>query len=176
MLEVISTSKGWPAHIRPLPSLYSLLATGYHAKRNHSKEVHHLLHLCFISDPVLYLNRVHPTRVRHLFILTMALHKLTRDHSTAVPRLPLQSHELVLIYKYFMWKTAEDAQTSHGKHSNLWKALNARLIEEAAMVGDPWTVLALMAGDQMQREFSNLLLRLLPWADIDPSCTRAWRA
>jgi hypothetical protein len=126
MLGVISAGKGWPAHIQPLPSLYSLLAMGYHAKRNHSKEVHHLLHLCFISDPVLYPNRVDPTRVRNLFMLTMALHKLARDNSTAVPGLPLQSVELGLVYKYCMWKAAEDAQTSHGKNSNLWKALNAR--------------------------------------------------
>jgi hypothetical protein len=149
---------------------------GYHAKRNHSQAVHHLLHLCFISDPVLYPNRVDPTRVRNLFMLTMALHKLARDNSTAVPGLPLQSVELGLVYKYCMWKAAEDAQTSHGKISNLWKALNARLIEEAALVGDPRTVLALMATDQMQGELSKPLLQLLPWAGIDPSCTRAWRA
>jgi len=75
-----------------------------------------------------------------------------------------------------MWKAAEDAQTSLGKNSNLWKALNARLIEEAALAGDPRVVIALMATDQIQGECSKLLLRLLPWAGIDPSCTRALRA
>jgi hypothetical protein len=66
-------------------------------------------------------------------MLAMALAK---DNSTAVPELPLQIFELGLVYKYCMMKAAEDAQTSHGKHSNLWKAFNARLIEEAALVGD----------------------------------------
>jgi hypothetical protein len=83
-------------------------------------------------------------------MLTMALHKLARDNSAAAPELPLQSFELGLVYKYCMWKAAEDAQTSLGKNSNLWKALNARLIEEAALVGDPRAVIALMATDQIQ--------------------------
>jgi hypothetical protein len=109
-------------------------------------------------------------------MLTMALHKLARDDSTAAPGLPLQSFELGLVYKYCMWKAAEDAQTSLGKNNNLWKALNARLIEEAALVGDPRTMIALMATDQFQGYCSKLLLWLLHWAGIDPSCTRALRA
>jgi hypothetical protein len=47
-----------------------------------------------------------------------------------------------------MTKTAEDAQTSHGKHSNLWKDLNTRLIEEAALVGYPRAVITWMMAVQ----------------------------
>ena len=105
-----------------------------------------LLHQQSVALP----SRVDPTRVRNLFMLTMALHTLARDNSAAAPELPLQSFELGSVYKYCMWKAAEDAQTSLGKNSNLWKALNARLIEEAALVGDPRAVIALMATDQIQ--------------------------
>jgi hypothetical protein len=63
MLEVISVARGWPAHVQPLPILHSQLAISYHAKQNHHKEVHYLLHLCFNSDPVLYPSKVHPARV-----------------------------------------------------------------------------------------------------------------
>jgi hypothetical protein len=173
MLEAISTSKGWPAHIQPLPAIHSNLANSYYAKQNHLKEAHYLLHLCFISDPVLYPSRVHPARVRNLFMLTMVLHKLAKDDSksTAVPTVPLQDVEL--IYKYCILKVAEDAQTSHGKQSSLWKALNARVIEEAGSVTDPRVAIALMRTDQMQKVYWELLLQLLKWAGIDPSCVRA---
>lgn len=175
MLGVISAGKGWPAHIQPLPSLYSLLAIGYHAKRNHSKEVYYLVYLYFLSDPLLYPSRVDPTRVCTLFRLTMALHKLARDKSTAASKLPLQSFELGLVYKYCMWKLAEDAETSFGKNSSLWKALNDRLIEDAALVDKPQAVIALMATDEFQEECSKLLSRLLLWAGIDPSHARVLR-
>jgi hypothetical protein len=92
--------------MQPLPSLHSDLATSYHAKGNYLKEAHYLLHLCFISDPMLYPSRVYPARVYNLFMLTMALHKLAKD-STAVPKLPLQVFELGLIYKYCMMKVAK---------------------------------------------------------------------
>lgn len=165
----------WPAHIQPLPLLHFNLAIGYRAKQNHSKEVHHLLHLCFVVDPVLYHSRVDPTRVCNLFMLTMALHKLARGNSTASPELPLQSVELGLVYKYCMLKAAKDAQTSHGENSNLWKALTARLMDDAALagVGDPLGVISCMATDPFQGYCSKLLLRLLPWAGIDPSWIRA---
>lgn len=174
MLKAISTSKGWPAHIQPLPAIHSNLATSYYAKRNHLKEAHYLLHLCFISDPVLYPSRVHPARVRNLFMLTMVLHKLAKDNSksTAVPTVPLRDFELGLIYKYCMMKVAEDVQTSYGKQSSLWKALNARVIEEAELVTDPRVAIALMKTDQIQKVCWELLLQLLKWAGIDPSCAR----
>jgi len=80
-------------------------------------------------------------------MLTMVLHKLAKDDSksTAVPTVPLQDVEL--IYKYCMLKVAEDAQTSHGKQSSLWKALNARVIEEAGSVTDLRVAIALMRTD-----------------------------
>jgi hypothetical protein len=121
ILEAISTGKGWPAHMQLLLSLYSDLATSYHAKGNYLKEAYYLLYLCFISDPVLYPSRVHPALVRNLSILTIALHKLAKD-STTVSKLYLQGFELVLIYKYCIMKVAKDAQTSYRKQSSLSKA------------------------------------------------------
>jgi len=176
MLEVIAVAKGWPAHVQPLPILHSHLAISYHAQQNHYKEVHYLLHLCFNSDPVLYPSKVHPTRVCNLFMLTMASHKLAKGISSTNPEVSLKPFELVSIYKYCMMKTAETAQTSHGKQSNLWKALNARLVEEAALVGNPRTVIALMKMDQMQKEYGKLLSQLLSSAGIDPSRARALEA
>jgi len=171
MLKAISTSRGWLVHIQPLSVIHSKPATSYRAKRNHLKEALYLLRLCFISDPVLYPSRVHPTCVRNLFMLTMLLRKLATDSSksTAVPTLPLQGFELGLIY---MMKVTEDAQTSHGKQSSLWKALNARVIEEAELVTDLRVAIALMMTDQMQKDCWRLLLHLLKWAGIDPSCAR----
>lgn len=71
-----------------------------------------------------------------------------------------------------MMKVTEDAQTSHGKQSSLWKALNARVIEEAELVTDLRVAIALMMTDQMQKDCWRLLLHLLKWAGIDPSCAR----
>jgi hypothetical protein len=61
---------------------------------------------------------------------------------------------------------------SHGKESILWKALNKRLIEEAAMVGDPWTMLAVVMSDGFQ-EAQGLLEKLLVWAGIEAFHARA---
>jgi hypothetical protein len=68
---------------------------------------------------------------------------------------------------------AEDAQTSHGKQSSLWKALNTRVIEEAELVTDTRVAIAWIRTDQMQKVCWELLLQLLKRAGIDPSCTRA---
>ena len=107
MLEAISAGKRWPAHIQLLPSLHSNLATSYHAKRNYLKEAYYLLHLCFISDPVLYPSCVYPACIHNQFILTIVLYKLAKD-STTVSKLPLQSFELGLIYKCCIIKVAKD--------------------------------------------------------------------
>ena len=50
-----------------------------------------------------------------------------------------------------MMKVAKDAQTSHGKQSSLSKALNARLWEEATIVGDPRVTMAFTNRDGFQR-------------------------
>jgi hypothetical protein len=97
MLELISKGKGWPAHIQPLPLLHSNLAVSYRAKRNYCKEVHYLLHICFVSDLVLYTSCQDPAHVRNQFMLTMALHMLVKENHSAVP---LQSFELGMVYKY----------------------------------------------------------------------------
>jgi hypothetical protein len=62
---------------------------------------------------------------------------------------------------------------SHGKESILWKALNKRLIEEAAMVGDPWTMLAVVMSDGFQEAQEGLLEKLLVWAGIEAFHARA---
>lgn len=56
------------------------------------------------------------------------------------------------------------------------EALNARLVEEAALVGNPRTVIALMKMDQMQKEYGKLLSQLLTAAGIDPSRARVLEA
>jgi hypothetical protein len=72
-----------------------------------------------------------------------------------------------------MMKTAQNALVSHGKDSNLWTALNARLIEEAALIDDPRTTITLMMTAQFQATCVQVLSRLLTWAGIDPSCAAA---
>jgi hypothetical protein len=69
-----------------------------------------------------------------------------------------------------MTKTAEDAQTSHGKHSNLWKALNTRLIEEAALVDYPRAVITWMMTVQFQDVANCYTFRLiLAYRNICPN-------
>jgi hypothetical protein len=53
------------------PTIHSNLATSNSAQRNHPKETHYLLLLCFISDPVVYPSRVNPIRIGNLIMLTM---------------------------------------------------------------------------------------------------------
>jgi hypothetical protein len=52
-----------------------------------------------------------------------------------------------LIYKYYVTRIAEDTRTSHEEHSALDRAANASLNEDAAMIGDPNSVLADMKSD-----------------------------
>jgi hypothetical protein len=77
------------------------------------------------------------------------------------------------VHKYCMVKTFKAAMVSHGKESMLWKALNERLVEEAAMVGDPRTTLAVMMSDGFQEAQEGLLEKLLVWAGIEASHARA---
>ncbi|KAF4626186.1 hypothetical protein G7Y89_g11979 [Cudoniella acicularis] len=162
--DISSSSERWPSHIQPLPILHSQLADGYYRQRNFGKEAYYLLHVCFVSDPVLFPSRVHPSRVRNLFMLTLALKQLAKNGSTAVPEIPLKDFELGLVYKYCMLKVVGDAKVGFGPDSELWKTLNRTLIEEAGMVGEPKAIIARMMTGQFQEDFHELLKRLLAWA------------
>jgi hypothetical protein len=149
------------------------LAISDRFKQAYIKEVGYRLFLSFVSDPVVYPSPFYPTRVNNLFRLTMALHNLAKDESKDSSILPLQDFELGLVYKYCMVKTFKAAMVSHGKESMLWKALNERLTREAAMVGDPRTMLAVMMSDGFQEVQEGLLEKLLVWAGIGASHARA---
>ena len=55
----------------------------------------------------------------------------------------------------------------------MWEALNAQLIEEATVAGDPKTALALVISQQFQETYEKHLEKLLAWAGIDISYARA---
>lgn len=82
--------------------------------------------------------------------------------------------DLQVLYDGDCWKCTDRPW----KTKQYVEALNARLVEEAALVGNPRTVIALMKMDQMQKEYGKLLSQLLTAAGIDPSRARvleAWR-
>jgi hypothetical protein len=153
--------------------LHFKLAISYRSKQDYIKEVGYRLLLSFVSDPVLYPSPFDPIQASNLFLLTMALHSLAKGKSKDASVLPLQDWELGLVCKYCMVKTFKAAMVSHGKESMLCKALNERLVEEAAMVGDPRTTLAVMMGDGFQEAQEGLLEKLLVWAGIEASHARA---
>lgn len=71
---------------------------------------------------------------------------------------------------------AKDAQTSYGRDCNLWDALNARLIGEAAMIdSDPRLAIAMMKANHMQGECDKLLLQLLTWLILIHLVRERWR-
>ncbi len=102
----------------------------------------------------------------HLFILAMLLSKIAfiKKDPGALPELALDRTESVLLYKYYMIRVAEDARTSHGKHSSLPRAARIRVNEEAAMIGDPDSLLALIKLDWFQESCENLQSKMLLWA------------
>jgi hypothetical protein len=55
----------------------------------------------------------------------------------------------------------------------MWEALNAQLIGEATLAGDPKTALIFMSSQQFQETYEKLLEKLLAWAGIDVSYARA---
>lgn len=81
-------------------------------------------------------------------LLAMLLSKIifVKDPE-ALSGLGLNRTESDLVYKYYMIRVAEDARTSHGEHSALARAANASVDEEAAMIGDPNSVLTGMRSD-----------------------------
>src|ERR1051326_988872 len=118
LAEVLGGGKPWPpADVYPMSSLYRQLANSYNAKRQSYKEMRYMLHVCFVADPAIYSSRQHPTRVRNLVQLAMAI-KSSRKHRAdtvkAADHAPLADYELGRAYKYCIMKVADNVDASHG--------------------------------------------------------------
>lgn len=111
-------------------------------RKNLCQGLHYWLQICLLGDLGMYHNRRHLEYVAPLFMLAMLLSKIVfvKDPD-ALPGLCLDRTESDLIYKYYMIRVSEDARTSHGEQSALARAANASVDNEAAMKGDPNSVL-----------------------------------